>query len=71
MAYIPELLTTEEVLASYYNLSNGANIFTSSDISDYNKFNLQFSYSGVQGENLFVIEQSTEWHQCMFVLNNV
>ena len=60
MAYIPELLTTEEVLASNYNLSNGANIFTSSDISDYNKFNLQFSYSGVQGENLFVIEQSTD-----------
>jgi len=60
MAYIPELLATEETLASAYNLSNGATTFTSADISDYNKFNLQFSYSGVQGENVFVIEQSTD-----------
>lgn len=60
MAYIPELLAFEETLASLYDLSNGATTFTSSDISDYNKFNLQFSYSEIQGENVFVIEQSTD-----------
>jgi len=60
MAYIPEKLALEETLASLYDLSSGGNIFTSSDISEYNKFNLQFSYSGIQGENVFVIEQSTD-----------
>ena len=60
MAYIPELLAFEETLASTYDLSNGATTFTSSDISDYNKFNLQFSYSEIQGENVFVIEQSID-----------
>lgn len=60
MAYIPELLAIEETLASSYNLNNGPATFTSSDISDYNKFNLQFSYSNVSGENVFVIEQSTD-----------
>ena len=60
MAYIPELLATEETLASSFDLSAGPITFTSSDISDYNKFNLQFSYSGVQGENIFVIEQSID-----------
>lgn len=60
MAYIPELLAIEETLASSYNLNNGPATFTSSDISDYNKFNLQFSYSNVNGENVFVIEQSTD-----------
>ena len=32
MAYIPELLATEEALASAYDLSNGKTVFTSTDI---------------------------------------
>ena len=60
MAYIPELLATEEVLASAYDLSNGKTVFTSTDISDYNKINLQFSYANVSGENVFVVEQSND-----------
>lgn len=60
MAYIPELLATEEVLASSYDLSNGNSTFVSSDISDYNKINLQFNYTNVSGENYFVIEQSND-----------
>jgi hypothetical protein len=60
MAYIPELTALEEALASSYDLSNGDTTFTSSDIGDYTKVNLQFSYSSVQGENVFVIEQSVD-----------
>lgn len=60
MAYIPELLAFEETLASSYDLTNGPTIFTSSDISDYTQFNLQFSYSDISGENVFVIEQSVD-----------
>lgn len=60
MAYIPELTALEEALASSYDLSNGDTTFTSSDIGDYTKVNLQFSYSGIQGENVFVIEQSVD-----------
>ena len=60
MAYIPELLATEEVLASAYDLSTGKSIFTSTDISDYNRINLQFSYVNVSGENVFVVEQSND-----------
>ena len=60
MAYIPELLATEEVLASAYDLSTGKSAFVSTDLSDYNKINLQFSYANVNGENVFVVEQSND-----------
>ena len=60
MAYIPELTALEEALASSYDLSNGDTTFTSSDIGDYSKINLQFEYSNISGENTFVIEQSVD-----------
>ena len=60
MAYIPELLATEEVLASAYDLSTGKSVFVSTDLSDYSKINLQFSYTNVNGENVFVVEQSND-----------
>lgn len=60
MAYIPELIAFQETLASNYDLTSGPTTFTSSNISDYTQFNLQFSYSDIQGENIFTIEQSVD-----------
>lgn len=60
MAYIPELLAKEEALASAYDLSTGKSSFVSTDILDYNKINLQFSYTNVNGENVFIVEQSND-----------
>lgn len=64
MAYIPELLGFEETLANAYDLSSGTAQFTSSDISDYNKFSLQFTCIGFGGTAQIRLEQSldgTNW----------
>ena len=64
MAYIPELLAFEETLASAYDLSAGLGDFTSSDISDYNKFSLQFTCNGFGGTAEVKLQQSldgTHW----------
>ena len=64
MAYIPELLTFEETLASGFDLSAGSGTFTSSDISDYNKFSVQFTCTGFGGTAEVQLQQSldgTNW----------
>lgn len=64
MAYIPELLAFEETLASSFDLSAGSGTFTSSDISDYNKFSIQFTCTGFGGTAEVQLEQSldgTNW----------
>jgi hypothetical protein len=60
MAYIPELLGLEETLATSYNLANGATTFSSSDISAYNKFSLQFTCTGFKGQTDIRLEQSLD-----------
>ena len=64
MAYIPELLAFEETLASSFDLSTGTGTFTSSDISDYNKFSVQFTCTGFGGTAEVKLQQSldgTNW----------
>ena len=64
MAYIPELLAFEETLASSFDLSAGSGTFTSSDISDYNKFSVQFTCTGFGGTAEVQLQQSldgTNW----------
>ena len=64
MAYIPELLAFEETLANSYDLASGTAQFASSDISDYNKFSVQFTCSGFGGTAQIRLEQSldnTNW----------
>lgn len=64
MAYIPELLAFQETLASSYDLSTSLPTFTSSDISDYNKFSIQFTCTGFKGTANLLLEQSlngTNW----------
>ena len=64
MAYIPELLAFEETLASGFDLSAGSGTFTSSDISDYNKFSVQFTCTGFGGTAEVQLQQSldgTNW----------
>jgi hypothetical protein len=60
MAYIPELTSLEETLASSYDLSAGVGTFTSSDISDYNSFSVQFACTGFAGSAEVVLEQSLD-----------
>lgn len=60
MAYIPELTTFEETLASNYDLSTGTGTFTSSDISDYNSFSMQFVCTGFAGSAEVILEQSLD-----------
>jgi len=69
MAYIPEKIGFEETLANAYDLSAGNGIFTSSDISEYNKFSIQFICTGFTGTAEVQLEQSlngTNWD----VINN-
>jgi hypothetical protein len=64
MAYIPELLAFEETLASGFDLSAGSGTFTSSDISDYNKFSVQLTCTGFGGTAEVQLQQSldgTNW----------
>lgn len=64
MAYIPEKIGFEETLANAYDLSVGAGTFTSSDISEYNKFSIQFVCTGFGGTAEVQLEQSldgTNW----------
>jgi len=64
MAYIPEKIGFEETLANAYDLSTGAGTFTSSDISEYNKFSIQFVCTGFGGTAEVQLEQSldgTNW----------
>ena len=60
MAYIPEKIGFEETLATAYDLANGATTFTSSDISEYNKFSVQFTCTGFRGETDLRLEQSLD-----------
>lgn len=60
MAYIPEKIAFSETLATAYDLSGGAQSFPSSDISDYNRFSIQFVSSNVSGEVDYCIEQSND-----------
>ena len=64
MAYIPEKIGFEETLANAFDLSVGAGTFTSSDISEYNKFSIQFVCTGFAGTAEVQLEQSldgTNW----------
>ena len=64
MAYIPELIAFEETLATSYDLSIGTGTFTSSDISDYNSFSVQFVCTGFGGSAKMQLQQSldgTNW----------
>ena len=64
MAYIPAKIGFEETLANAYDLSAGAGTFTSSDISEYNKFSVQFICTEFGGTADVVFQQSldgTNW----------
>ena len=58
MAYIPEKIAFQETLASSYDLSNGETTFTSSEISEYNKFSVQFTCTNFKGQTTIRLEQS-------------
>jgi hypothetical protein len=60
MAFLPQRTYLEENLAKNYDLSNGVSAFTSSDISEFLTFSLQFNYSSIDGSNLFILEQSND-----------
>lgn len=60
MAYIPEKISLSETLVSSYNLANGVTAFPSSDISDYNRFSIQFIATTVKGTVIYSIEQSND-----------
>lgn len=60
MAYIPEQISLSETLATAYNLASGSATFTSSNISDYNRFSIQFVGSSISGEVDFSIDQSND-----------
>lgn len=60
MAFLPQRTFLEETIVSNYNLSNGVTSFTSSDISKYLTFSLQFTYTNVLGDNEFILEQSND-----------
>jgi len=60
MAFLPERNFLEETLLSSYDLTNGVTAVTSSDISEFNSFSLQFNYSNISGSNLFTLEQSND-----------
>lgn len=65
MAYIPELTSFEETLINAYDLSNGPANFTSSNISQYRTFSLQFVGTNLEDSDFF-IEQSnngTDWDE--------
>jgi len=64
MAYIPEKIGFEETLANAYDLSIGSGTFTSSDISEYNRFSIQFVCTGFGGTAEIKLQQSldgTNW----------
>lgn len=60
MAYIPEKIALSETLASNYNLVSGSISFASSDISEYNRFSIQFVGTSIAGEVNYCIEQSND-----------
>lgn len=60
MAFLPQRTFLEETIVSNYNLSNGVTSFTSSDISKYLTFSLQFTYTNIAGDNEFILEQSND-----------
>ena len=66
MAYIPEKIALSETLATNYNLVSGSTSFASTDISEYNRFSIQFVATSVTGDVDYVIEQSndnTNWDE--------
>jgi hypothetical protein len=60
MAYIPEKLSNTETLLNNYDLSTGVTSSISSDISDYNKISVHFTYTAVDGSNIFRLQQSND-----------
>lgn len=60
MAFLPEKIFLEETIANNYDLSNGVVNFTSSDLSKYTILSLQFNYTDIIGDNVFILEQSND-----------
>lgn len=60
MAFLPEKNYLEETIFSNYDLSLGTTAFTTSDLSRFKTFSIQFIYSGTNSNNLFKLEQSND-----------
>lgn len=60
MAFLPEKTYLEETLISNYDFSNSVTSFTSSDVSKYITLSLQFTYTSINGNNEFCLEQSND-----------